>query len=224
MTELILGIDDAGRGPVMGPMILCGCLIEKKDEKFLKSLGVKDSKEVTQKRREFLEEKIKETSKGFKVQIIYPEEIDSSAKSGLKLNELEANHIAKIINSLNKGKEKIKVAIDCPSTGIQKWSDYLRTKIKDSSNLDLVVEHKADKNHVAAAAASILAKCVREKEVLKIKKEYGEDIGSGYPSDPATIKFLEKNALKLKDKGIFRKSWITWKTAAQKLSQQNLNF
>ena len=60
MKELILGIDDAGRGPVIGPMILAGCLIDKKDEKYLKSIGVKDSKDVTPKRREFLEEKIKE--------------------------------------------------------------------------------------------------------------------------------------------------------------------
>jgi ribonuclease HII len=92
------------------------------------------------------------------------------------------------------------------------------------SNLDLVVEHKADRNHVAAAAASILAKCEREREVEKLKKEFGPEIGSGYPADPATIKFLKENALKFKNSGLFRLSWATWKSAAEKLGQQKLNF
>jgi ribonuclease HII len=224
MEKLILGIDDAGRGPVVGPMILAGVLITKKQEKELKKLGVKDSKAITQKRRDFLEEKIKEIVISYDVILAFPEEIDKSNAEGLKLNELEANHIAKIIDNLNQEEKKIKVVVDCPSTSIAKWSDYLKTKITNLSNLEISCEHKADANHVAVAAASILAKCEREKEVLKLKKEYGIEIGSGYTSDPSTIRFLEKYALKHKDKGIFRKSWITWKRASEKLGQQTLDF
>jgi len=224
MKELILGIDDAGRGPVVGPMILAGCLIDKKHEKYLKSIGVKDSKIVTPKRREFLKVKIKEKVEIFEIELISAEEIDQKNSEGLKLNELEAEHFAAIVNKINKCGEQIKVVIDCPSPNIAKWSDYLKTKIKNLTNLEISCEHKADKNHVAVAAASILAKCKREEEMEKIKEKFGNEIGSGYTSDPLTIKYLHKFALKHKDEGIFRKTWITWKKAFDNLSQQTLDF
>jgi ribonuclease HII len=135
---------------------------------------------------------------------------------------LEAVACAKIINKINKGYSKIKVIIDCPSVSINKWSDYLKTKIKNLSNLEIHCEHKADQNHVSVSAASVLAKCVREKEMAKLKEKYGEEIGSGYCSDPLTCRFLEKNADKYKDAGIFRKTWSTWKTASNNLGQKKL--
>ena len=95
-------------------------------------------------------------------------------------------------------------------------------KIENLSNLEIVCEHKADKNHVAVSAASILAKSTREKEMDKLKKKYGEQIGSGYTSDPATIMFLEKNADKHEDAHIFRKTWDTWKRASEKIAQRKL--
>ncbi|MFA5953488.1 MAG: ribonuclease HII [Candidatus Pacearchaeota archaeon] len=220
---LKIGIDDAGRGPVIGPMIIAGCLIDDKDEKFLKELGVRDSKELTQKRREFLEEKIKEKVISFEISIISPSEIDESNARGLKLNELEAVHMAKVVNKLNvNSSSKIKLIVDCPSTTISKWKDFLKTKISDLSNLEVVCEHKADKNYPVVSAASILAKCEREREMEKLRKIYGEEIGTGYPADPLTCRFLEKNVKKLKDKGIFRKTWETWKNAENNANQEKL--
>lgn len=219
---LNLGVDDAGRGPVIGPMVLAGCLLDKKTEDELKKLGVKDSKQLTQKRREFLSEIIKQKAHAFEVVIIYPNEIDSQNYEGIKLNELEAIKTAEIINKINKGDKKINLFVDCPSPNITKWTEFLRTKIKKLSNLSVSCEHKADRNHVSVSAASVLAKTIREEEVKKLKKQYGDEIGSGYPSDPATIKFLEKNALKLKEKGIFRQTWSTWKTASQLRKQRKL--
>ena len=171
-----------------------------------------------------MEEKIKEKAETFEIVICYPDEIDFKNGEGVKLNELEANHFAQIINKINKGYSKIKVVVDCPSPTISKWSDYLKTKIKNLSNLEVSAEHKADKNHIAVAAASILAKCAREREMALLKKLYGNEIGSGYCSDPLTMKFLEKHAHRHKDKGIFRKTWITWKEAIKKSGQQKLYF
>jgi ribonuclease HII len=219
---LILGVDDAGRGPVIGPMILAGCLIDDKVEKELKRLGVKDSKQLTQKRREFLEEKIKELAESFEIAIAYPEEIDSTNKAGVNLNALEAMKMAEVINKINKGQGKIKVVVDCPSTGIEKWKDFLKTKIDNLSNLDVVCEHKADVNHVAVSAASILAKCTREIEMTKLKERYGKEIGSGYCSDPLTKTFLKEHRENYEDKGIFRKSWSTWKDACAVEQQKKL--
>lgn len=219
---LILGIDDAGRGPVIGPMVLAGCLISEEVQDALKKMGVKDSKQVTSKRREFLVDKIKNIAETFEIALAHPREIDGEEGFDNNLNWLEARKMAEIINKINKGFGKIKVVVDCPSTNIGKWRDYLMTHIENLSNLEIVCEHKADKNHVAVSAASIIAKSVREKEMDKLKEKYGEEIGSGYCSDPLTLKFLEKYADKHKDAGIFRKSWVTWKKAIEKLGQRRL--
>ncbi|MBU1129555.1 MAG: ribonuclease HII [Nanoarchaeota archaeon] len=221
MGELILGIDDAGRGPVIGPMIIAGCLIDSSKKPELKNLGVKDSKQLTQKRREFLEKKIKEVAESFEIVIIPPTQIDKESLEGIKLNEQEAIACAKIINKINNGR-KIKVVLDCPSVSLVKWGDFLKTKIDNLSNLEISCEHKADKNHVSVSAASVLAKCVREKEMQKLKEKYGDEIGSGYTSDPLTQRFLEKQGQKHKDSGIFRKTWATWKNAHAKVGQKKL--
>ncbi len=222
MGDFILGIDDAGRGPVIGPMILAGCLIDEATEKEFKKLGIKDSKELTPKRREFLANIIREKAETFEIAITYPTEIDDKLENGTNLNHLEAIKIAQIINKINKGYKRIKVIIDCPSIGISKWTDYLKMKIENLSNLEIVCEHKADKNHISVSAASILAKSTREKEMDKLRAKYGDQIGSGYTSDPATIRYLELNADNHEEDHIFRRTWETWKRASEKIAQKKL--
>jgi len=220
---LKLGIDDAGRGPVIGPMVLAGCLINEEIELEFKKLGVKDSKELSPKQREFLAEKIREQAETFEIVLLYPDEIDGKNHEGINLNMLEAEKAAEIINKINKGYNKIQVVIDCPSVTISKWQDFLKTKIDDLSNLEISCEHKADKNHIAVSAASILAKSVREKEMSILKEKYGDEIGSGYTSDSKTCKFLEKHAKEYDEHGIFRKTWQTWKKACQIKEQKTLS-
>jgi ribonuclease HII len=219
---LVLGIDDAGRGPVIGPMVLAGVLMDEKTERELKKLGVKDSKQLTQRRREFFAEKIKAAVETFEIVLAHPEEIDGKNYKGINLNALEALKTAEIINKINKGFNKIKVIVDCPSVSIEKWKDFLKTKIHNLSNLEVVCEHKADVNHVSVSAASILAKCTREIEMGKLKEKYGDEIGSGYCSDSLTVRFLEKHAQRYGDKGIFRKTWSTWKELSAISAQQKL--
>jgi len=158
--------------------------------------------------------------KNYELVVCESNEIDESSFAGIKLTEFEAERFARIINNLNDSKERIKVIIDCPSIGISSWTDLLKPKIKNLSNLELVIEHKADQNYLAVSAASILAKCERERAMDKLKEEYGTEIGSGYCADPATIRFLEKNADKHKDDGIFRKTWETWRKAFEGIQPQ----
>ncbi len=211
---LVIGIDDAGRGPLIGPMILAGVLLTPEQEKLLKNEDVKDSKMLTQAQRVKLSKIIKENSKNYKVVKAFPIEIDEFIESKANLNTLEAVKTAEIINSLNDGKEKIKVVVDCPSINTKSWQNKLMTMIKNPDNLQISCEHKADVHHPSVSAASILAKVVREEEVAKIKSEYKRygDTGSGYPADPVTKAFLKKHGKELADSGIFRKSWQTWKT------------
>lgn len=219
--ELILGIDDAGRGPVIGPMILAGCLMTDEAAKELKRAGVKDSKDLTPRRREFLVEKIKEKSEAYEVAMVNPRDIDDSLENGKNLNELEAKKAADIINKINKGFGKVKVILDCPSVSKVKWRESLLMKIQDLSNLEVVCEHKADRDYIPVAAASILAKSQREAEMAKIREQFG-NLGSGYSSDEMTYNFVRENAEKHKDSGIFRRTWQTWKVSFRERVQKQL--
>lgn len=209
---LTLGIDDAGRGPLIGPMILAGVLIDKKQEEYLKKYKIRDSKQIQNSQMHAFAKIVKENSQAYFIAKTYPEEIDSSIESGTNLNEVEAIKAALIINEIVKKfkDQEIKVVIDCPSTNLLAWKNSVMSKIFYKDNLDFHVEHKADANYIAVAAGSILAKSTREEEVEKLKKQYGP-IGSGYPSDPETKEFLKKRGKEFKDSGIFRKSWATWK-------------
>jgi len=205
MTYLI-GIDDAGRGPVIGPMILAGILIKKEDEHKLKEMGAKDSKLLLPTKRKALSLEIKKNYP-YHAEITYPSEIDASDN----LNNLEAIKAAMIINKLaDKIKEDIEVIIDCPSVNIKAWNSFVE-KLVINKKIKVVSEHKADFNHPSVSAASIIAKEIREDEVSKIKKELQIDFGSGYPADPRTIDFITKNFDNEKFSGIIRHSWGTVK-------------
>jgi len=219
---LILGIDDSGRGPIIGPMVLAGCLIKEEMNQEFKAQGVKDSKKLTTRRRRFLAKYIKEKALAYHIVQVTPVEIETRLKAGVNLNKLEAIKAAEIINVLNKGTEPIKVILDCPSPNKEAWKSYLMKFVSKKENLEFIVEHKADVNYPSVSAASILAKTTRDSEIEKIKKQVGVDFGSGYPSDPITCKFLKEYSEKHKNDGIFRKTWQTWKDLCSKKEQKNL--
>ena len=208
----VLGIDEAGRGPVIGPMVVAGAMIEQGKEKQLGD--VKDSKLVSQKNRIILERQIKKQTK-YEILVVEPEIIDAAVLSGeLNLNWLEAHKQAEIINKLKPDK----AIIDCPSINCKGYEEYLKKLIK-IKNIELVVEHKADDKYPICSAASILAKTEREKQMGDIKRKYG-NTGSGYPADPNTKEYIKNNWDKSPE--IFRKSWSTYKRFAQKKAQKTL--
>jgi ribonuclease HII len=207
-----LGIDEAGRGPVIGPLIIAGVMIEEVEEGKLGD--VRDSKLVKHDERLKLAKKIKENS-SFEIIEVLPEEIDETLeKKGTNLNWLEAEKQAEIINNL-KPKKAI---IDCPSPNCSAYEEKLRGMLKDKKVI-LVVEHKADMNYKTCAAASILAKVKREEEMDKIKEKYGET-GPGYASNSVTQKFVAENWEKYPE--IFRKSWSTFQNHKKNKGQKKL--
>lgn len=206
---LVIGIDDAGRGPLIGSMVLAGVCIEQEKEKQLAELGAKDSKLLYHNQRVRIGKSILELVKSHAEVLATPEEIDQAVLYGSNLNTLEAEKMAEIINQLNDKKVPIRVFVDCPSINTVAWKKKLVGFIKHPQNLTIYCEHKADARYPSVSAASILAKVKREEIVAELKKQYGE-MGSGYPSDPITKKFLREQGAKLRDSGIFRKSWATW--------------
>jgi ribonuclease HII len=222
IMTLIIGIDDAGRGPVLGPMILAGVLIkeEEKDNETLRSWGAKDSKLLTPKKRKEIKENIINQFK-YHVETSQPKEIDDSSN----LNWLEAIKAAMIINKLTEDlDEKVNVIIDCPSTNIESWTAYVQKLIKKPEIVSLSCEHKADLNHPVVSAASIIAKERREDDLKELKQELDINFGSGYPSDPTTKEFLKDNWSNPKFEKLIRKSWNTYKKIAKdaKESQKEL--
>jgi len=203
----LLGIDDAGRGPVLGPMILAGILIEESEEEKLESLGAKDSKLLTPFKRKQIKEQIEKKFKHH-IETSDPKEIDNHPN----LNTLEAEKTAKIINHLTKNlKEKVKVIIDCPSVNIRAWTLGVQKLLDNPKNIILSCEHKADLYYPIVSAASIIAKEKREDEIYKLKLQLKTDFGSGYPADPKTIEFIKENFDNEKYKHIIRLSWNTVK-------------
>lgn len=212
---LVGGIDEAGRGPVIGSLVMAGAVIDEEDLPKLKQLGVKDSKLLSAKKREALYDELLKLVT-YKVHIITPEQIDAAVLSttGHNLNWLEADNAAAIINALTLDK----VIIDCPSPNRVAYRKYILKRVK-TKKIDVVAEHKADRNHVIVGAASIIAKVIRDRELEKLKHLYHVEFGSGYMSDPTTQVFLQKH---YKDYPFFRKSWSSWIEQHEKKKQRRL--
>ena len=132
---LICGIDEAGRGPIIGPMVMAGVLVDEEGSDSLRSIGVKDSKLLTIGRMRKLFDKIKKIAVRHKIVIIQPSEIDAALNSdSLNLNWLEAHKSADIINTL-KPKKTI---IDSPSNNVVDYKRYL-VKLLDNETYVITV-------------------------------------------------------------------------------------
>jgi len=218
----IVGIDEAGRGAVLGPLVLCGLLIDEKDEIKLKKLGVKDSKQLTPKKREELAPKIEKIGTNIVIIRVPSAKIDANRKRGINLNQIEAIKMAEIINLL----EPDKAIVDAPSYNTNKFRDYLFSKI-ENKKMELVSENYADQNYPVVSAASIIAKVNRDEAIDELKQKVGEDFGVGYPHDPRTIEFIKRLA---KEKHGMLPDYIrhTWDTVEEIKNEYNqlriLNF
>ena len=194
---------------MIGPLVMCGYLVDRKNVPKLKKLGVRDSKLLTAKKRESLISGLKKLCDDFVLLKITAEEIDK-IRTKSNLNKLEIETMQHMIKMF----EPDKVIIDSLEVNTKKFSSKVCDGLKVKS---LVVENFADKNYLEVSAASILAKVHRDNEIKKLHKKHGF-FGTGYPSDERTIRFL-KNWIKRNKEfpGFVRKSWIT----AQFIKEEN---
>lgn len=194
----ICGVDDAGRGSMLGPLVIAGISLDKKNLKKLSLLGVKDSKKLSPKSREYLYKKIIKIVDDYYVTKIHPRSIDASVRNHC-LNDLEAKYMAKVVSKLNPD---ISYVDSCDVNPIR----FGREISKLSNNHKIKSYHHADSRFIVVSAASIIAKVTRDGVITKLRKDY--DLGSGYPSDKKTVKFATKFYKKNKIMPSFmRKSW-----------------
>ena len=194
--------------------------MDEEQEENLKGLGVKDSKLLTPEKREEMFPKIKKIVHSYEIISISAEEIDNRGLANLNLNQLEALKSALIINNLRPDK----AILDCPSNNPKDYVLQVRKYLSpEMEKVKIVAEHKADVKYVSVGAASILAKVTRDTEIEELKKKFGENFGSGYPSDPNTIAFLKKHAKELDNfPGLFRHTWDTLKQLKIQKEQKTL--
>jgi len=210
----ILGIDEAGRGPLIGPLVICGILIEEGDENELLRLKVKDSKLLTPIQRDRI---YKDLIKLYQYKVIHisPAEIDAAVgKDTTNLNWLEAEKAVEIINALKPDK----VIMDCPSPNIKAYTNFINHRLNEKTIL--ICAHHADTNYPVVGAASIIAKVTRDREIDAIRKKIGNNFGSGYMADPRTKDFMHKYWDKYPE--IFRHSWTPFKKFIGNFTQKGL--
>ncbi len=218
-SKIIVGIDEAGRGPILGNMVMVAIAIDEEGEKKLQWMGVKDSKLLSSSAREELFDRIREVIHDFRVEVIEPDAIDLSVREeNSNLNWMEADTSARMVSEIAPDK----AIIDCPSPNIEAYKNYFKNKLTPEvrDKVELVIEHKADFNYIAVAAASVIAKVIRDRSIEHLKSEIGIDFGSGYLSDPKTQDFL----LKYHDKypELFRKSWTPYRELMEQKKQKRL--
>ena len=178
---MLCGVDEAGRGSVMGPLVVG--VVYAGDDSALKAIGVKDSKKLTPKRREAMYDEILSAADHWCTVIISSEEIDEQRKR-LSLNEIELNMFA-------EGTSKWKadtVYADCPDVNESAFG--LRLSALLGNDVEVIARHKADDTYPIVSAASIVAKVTRDRMMEDIHREFGTDVGSGYPSDHYTMDFI----------------------------------
>ena len=210
MKTLIAGVDEAGRGCVIGPLVVAGVMVKAEVLPILTELGVKDSKLLTPKKRELLYPAILQLTEKYHTIKVLPFEIDkavASARRLHKLNRLEAQIMAEVIEALKPDE----VYVDAADTVEHRFRNHIQECLRIKTTI--VSRHKADRIYPVVSAASIIAKVERDREIANLKAEYG-DFGSGYLTDEKTVAFLRELMEKNDEYPSFvRKSWKPAKKA-----------
>jgi len=206
MNSIVCGIDEAGRGPVLGPLVLCGVCFVEQNLKYLVEIGAKDSKKLTAKKRKALAKLIKEKCHSYHVIVVSAQEIDQREDNKITLNRLEEIKMADITNKLKPDE----LYLDAADVNEKRFGESIE-KLLNYKPRKIISKHRADDIFPIVSAASIVAKDTRDDIIAELKKEYGE-IGSGYPSDEKTTTFL-RNWIRTHKKPpkFARKSWSTTK-------------
>jgi ribonuclease HII len=185
---LVAGVDEAGRGCVVGPLVIAGVLMKEENLPLLRRLGVKDSKLLSAKKREALFLEIAPLAEKRVVMKLSPVDIDRVVESGRKLhklNRLEAQVMAQIIDALKPDE----AYVDAADVVEERFKHHIQEGLRFRAKV--IAKHKADRTYPVVSAASIIAKVERDREIAALTGRYG-DFGSGYLADPKTVSFLRQ--------------------------------
>lgn len=209
----VIGVDEAGRGPVLGPMVVAAVAVSDLDQL---PDGIADSKQLSPEQRLTVASRLRESSAiEICTEIVPPIIIDLPESN---LNSLTIDAMATVVDHV--ASPKMVSIVDAGGPDPVKFAERLKSQI--TTDIDIIAEHGADDTYAIVGAASIIAKVERDQRLSKLSEKYGP-VGSGYPSDPTTRKFMKtfigKNG---KLPPCARASWKTSKDLLSAQSQIDL--
>ena len=214
-----VGVDEAGRGPVIGPLVVGAVALPTADLGMLLQQGVKDSKDLTHKKRNELVNWFHEQSKqrGWKFTLIEcgPERVDNGVQT-TGLNLLEVELFAEALTQIRQQVDQpVHVLNDACDVNEQRFTDRIAARLPQWPWNDSTIhsEHKADTTFPIVGMASILAKVERDNRIQQLTEEIGIPLGSGYPSDPNTKAALPNLLQEAEPHPALRWSWKTVRRA-----------
>ncbi|MDA7960350.1 MAG: ribonuclease HII [Nitrosopumilus sp.] len=188
----VCGIDEAGRGSMVGPLVVAGVAADRPGLRMLRSMGVRDSKRLSPASRERLYGMIRSVAR-VSVSKVPPRSIDASVRRH-GLNDLEARYMARVAAALGSRTTYVDACdVDAARFG---------RRVSELSGLRIRSHHRADSRFAIVSAASIIAKVERDRAVARL------GLGSGYPSDPVCRRRLARLYAEAGSMPSFaRKSW-----------------
>ena len=220
--DIILGIDEAGRGPVMGPMVYaCAYWKEEYDKDIRKKFKFNDSKALRAEEREKMFENIKSHPNIIRYELIVlpPDYISKEMlkREKVSLNQISQDSAKKLIKMAMDKKANIrKIFVD--TVGPAESYEILLKKSLPDDTIQVKVEPKADATYECVSAASIVAKVTRDSIIETLEKT-DKECGSGYPSDPKTKEWLKNNYDNVF--GFGREVRFSWKTVDNLFKENN---
>lgn len=215
---LLAGIDEAGRGCVIGPLVVAMAGVEDKMISLLIEAGVKDSKMLSPRKRLTVASNIRKISNVIEVRRICAKRIDKLRKEGVSLNEIEAMLIGSILNKHRHGT----FYVDSVDRNCERFKNIILEYASDFKG-ELIVRNHLDESNPIVSAASIIAKVERDKAVEKMLRKAELPKCSGYPGDFKTIRVIEQILNSGCGKGLIRTSWNTVHRIGRRLNQETLS-
>lgn len=204
---MLAGVDEAGRGPVLGPLVVASVLVE--NERQLRKLGVKDSKLLTPRKREELAPEVLKLAQRTEIRVIAAEELNVRMPRQ-NLNAIEVDAFAELLERLAPTHAKL----DACDVDAARFGRNVAARVTHACAI--VAEHEADARYPCVAAASILAKVERDRLMAAISAEHGA-CGSGYSHDVITQTWLKEYVHENAKLPTFaRREWETSKRLLQR--------
>jgi ribonuclease HII len=182
-SMFLLGVDEAGKGPVIGFMFVAGIVIDEERLFEVAGMGVKDSKLLSPERRGTLAGRLVSLAEDHYILEVPPRVIDE-LRGIMTMNEIMVRSFSQVLRRLKADK----AILDAADVNASRFAE--RVRIVSGTSMEVVAEHQADAKHLVVGAASILAKVRRDRSMRELEASLGRRIGSGYPADPDTIAFL----------------------------------
>ncbi len=182
----MLGLDEAGRGSVLGPLVVGAFACTTGSIPAVVAAGARDSKLLSPARREAVYARLAELGERRWI-ALPPRTIDRYVARG-RLNELELEAFAELVRALRPD-----VAyVDACDPDAERFGRRLGTLA--GGTVRVVSRHRADRDVPIVGAASVVAKVQRDAELTALRSAVDEPLGTGYPSDPTTRECVRRHA------------------------------